>query len=108
MRLRKRQMRKYYLKPQISKKDNEGASYVEYGVPFAFMADISPASGKTQAELYGIRLTNILNMILSNEIILNEGVGVCVYVDPDNPPDYKIISIKRYTSHMSCELEKVT
>lgn len=74
--------------------------------PFVFMADISPASGKVQAEMYGVRLTNILNMFCE-PIEIQEKDGVCVYVDADQKPDYKVISIKRYSQHYLCELEKL-
>lgn len=37
---------------------------------------------------------------------LNEGDGICVFVDKDSKPDYKIISIKPY-SHQLIELEKI-
>ena len=37
---------------------------------------------------------------------LNEGDGICVFVEKDSKPDYKIISIKQY-SHQLIELEKI-
>ena len=37
---------------------------------------------------------------------INEGDGICVYVSKDSEPDYKVISIKRY-SHLFIELEKI-
>lgn len=107
MRLRAKQTKQYHLKKQFVKKDKEGSSYVEYGDPFAFLADISPAGGKVQAELYGVRLAYMLNMVCTEDIDIKENDGICVYVDAQSLPDYKVISIKRYSNHILCELEKI-
>ena len=45
-------------------------------------------------------------MLYDGSETLNEDDGICVYVSKDSEPDYKIISIKRY-SHMMIELEKI-
>lgn len=100
-------MKPYQVKQLISKKDSEGSSYTEFEDLTVVEAKVWPASGKIQAELYGTRLTNILNMVVLNDNELIEGSGVCVSLDANSQPDYKIISIKRYTSHMVCELEKI-
>lgn len=109
--MRKSSLKTYYLKKREALKDNEGSSYEGYGDPFAFQADISPAQGRVQAEIYGQRLAYMLNMVC--EIIpIQEGDGVCVYVDAENSPDYRVVSIRRYDkayhAHMICELEKIT
>lgn len=110
MRLRRKQLNQYYLKAQVSEKNNEGSSYETYSdVPFYFMADISPASGQLQAEIYGVRLSYILNM-LCEPFSIKENDGICVYVKSNQSPDYKVISIRRYEGkipHISCELEKI-
>ncbi len=102
----------YYLKKREVLKNNEGSSYEGYGDPFAFQADISPMQGRIQAEMYGERLSYMLQMI-ANTFPIQEGDGICVYVKSDDDPDYRVISIKRYDdntyhSHMVCELEKIT
>ncbi len=110
MRLRKSSLKTYYLKKREVIKDNEGSSYEGYGDPLPFEADISPAQGRIQAERYGERLAYMLNMVC--EIIpFQEGDGVCVYVDADKCPDYRVVSVNRYDmnyhTHMVCELEKI-
>lgn len=95
----------YYLKRKALVEDNEGGKYPGYSAPIEIMANIYPASGKLQAEIYGQRLNYILNMLYDGSVPLVEGDGVCVYVSKDSKPDYKIISIKRY-SHIVIELEK--
>ncbi|MEG2412394.1 MAG: hypothetical protein RSB15_06410 [Clostridium sp.] len=96
----------YYIKKKVIIRDNEGGKYPGYLEPIEIKANISPASGKLQAEIYGERHNYILNMLYDEQMELIEGDGVCVYVSKDSEPDYKIISIKRY-SHRVIELEKI-
>lgn len=90
-------------KPQISK-DKEGCENVSWIGEYTIDANIYPASGKAQAEQYGMRLTYILNM-LCYDTGIEEGDALCVY-DAEKP-DYKVISIKQYSDHLLCELEKM-
>lgn len=100
-------LKTYYLKPKIVITDNEGGKYPGYSsTSTEIRANIWPASGKLQAEIYGLRLNYILNMLYDGTEVINEGDGVCVYVEAENEPDYKVISIKRY-SHQLIELEKI-
>ncbi len=114
----------YYIKPRIGSSDGEGGKVISYGPPVGIEANIYPASGKVQADVYGERLAYILNMLYDcpviktfvdgvlhykspdNKIDICEGYGVCVYVASDSNPDYKIISIKPY-GHLFIELEKL-
>lgn len=97
----------YYLKQKTLIEDSEGGKYSGYSNKgIKIEANIYPANGKLQAEIYGERLNYILNMLYEGLETLNEGDGICVYVSKDSNPDYKVISIKRY-SHMMIELEKI-
>lgn len=97
----------YYLKRKILIEDSEGGKYSSYSDEATeIKANIYPANGKLQSEIYGERLNYMLNMLYDGSEHLNEGDGICVYVSKDNNPDYKIISIKLY-SHMMIELEKI-
>lgn len=112
----------YYLKKKTVIEDNEGGKYPGYSEPIEIQANIYPASGKLQAEIYGERLNYILNMLVDGpyEVIVKENItyyvvngieicedhGMCVYSTKDSEPDYKIISIKPY-SHLFIELEKI-
>jgi len=104
--LRVKNKKTYYLKKKTIIEDNEGGKYPGYSEPIEIKANISPASGKLQAEIYGERLNYILNMLYDGPLELVEGDGICVYVSRDSEPDYKVISIKRY-SHKAIELEKI-
>ncbi len=95
----------YKLKRKIVIEDEEGGKYADYSEDFIeIQANIWPASGKLQAEIYGERLNYISNMLYDGNEELIEGDGICG-VNKD-VPDYKIISIKHY-SHKLIELEKI-
>lgn len=97
----------YYLKRKVMVEDEEeGGKYPGYSEPIEIKANISPASGKLQSEIYGQRLNYILNMLYDEDVQMVEDDGICVYVPKESDPDYKIISIKRY-SHLFIELEKI-
>ena len=96
----------YYLKKKIVIEDDEGGKYPGYSEAIEIHAKISPASGKLQAEIYGERLNYILNMLYDENEHIVEGDGICVYVPNESEPDYKVISIKRY-SHLFIELDRV-
>lgn len=97
----------YWLKKKTTIEDNEGNVYRDYyNEPIEIKANIYPASGKLQSEIYGERLNYIFNMLYDGPEKLEEGDGVCVFVGMDSKPDYKILSIKPY-SHQLIELEKI-
>lgn len=97
----------YYKKTRVLTKDNEGNKVTSYSDAQEIKANIYPASGKVQAEMYGDRLNYILNMLYDGKLALKEKDGICVYVSADSAPDYEIISIKPYSKHYLIELEKV-
>ena len=123
MRLKRNRLKKYYLRPAVAKKDNEGNSYIEYGEAKPVTAEIWPAGGKLQAEMYGQKLSYIRNCRIDRAYTIEtdikgrvsyliesqafrEGDGFCVYVPGEADPDYKIIVIRPY-SHLYMELEKL-
>jgi hypothetical protein len=97
----------YYQKLKTVVTDREGGKYPGYSSEAKeIKANIWPASGKLQAEMYGLRINNILNMLYDGNIAITESDGICVYVDSQSEPDYKVISKKEY-SHGVYELEKI-
>lgn len=109
MRLNRKQMKPYQLVKKIDKKDKEGSTYQEFEPSFTFEADIFPAGGKTQAEIYGQRLAYMMNMLCYQNDDIKEGDGICVYANENEGPDYIIVSIQRFNGgipHMMCSLEK--
>ena len=94
-------LKPYKLAHLITTKDEEGCVTTDYSEPIDIMANIYPSSGKLQAELYGLRLNYIMNMLIYNSYNIKE--TDVVYVDGYR---YKVISIKKYSNHSLCEVEK--
>lgn len=100
--MRVKNKKTYQLKKRTIVIDSEGGKYPSYSEPIEINANVYPASGKVQAEVYGEKLKYILNMLYDeNEEIVES--DVIVY----NNNDYKVISIKNYSRHKLMELEKV-
>lgn len=112
--------KQYFISSKTIIEDDEGGKYEEYGPLKPFKANIYPASGKLQAEVYGERINYIMNMLIDGKYSVEskdgkmiytfsnfsiaEGDGICVF--NANTPDYKVISIKPY-SHLLCEIEVI-
>ena len=107
MRLNQKRLKTYNFCKKEVNKNNEGASYVEYGAPFPFDADIYSAGGKVKAEMYGERLNYMMTM-LCYPCDFKEGDGICF---ESSKPNYKVASIKKYPDqfypHWECDLEKL-
>lgn len=97
----------YFIRPRTVSSDGEGGKVITYGTAQPIQANIYPASGKVQAEMYGERLAYILNMLYDGAESIKENDGICVYVASTDKPDYRVISIKQYTNHKLMELEKL-
>ena len=123
MRLKRSRLKQYHHRPAESRKDNEGNSYIEYATGQPVTAEIWPAGGKLQAELYGQRLSYIRNCRLDGGYktqtdekgkvsylfgtqVIREGDGICLDVTGESDPDYKIIAIRPYR-YLYMELEKL-
>lgn len=124
MRLKQSRLSQYHHKKRISNKDGEGGTYDTYGSASSFTAETWPAGGKVQAEMYGERLKYIQNIriedaytmqtdgnglvhyILSSGVDIAESDGVCLFVDAENTPDYRIISIRPYR-FLRLEVERI-
>lgn len=123
MRLKRNRLKHYNHRRAVQVKDNEGNSYTEYGEAKPVTAEIWPAGGKLQAEMYGQRLPYIRNCRLDGEYKtqtdekgrvsylfgaqpIREGDGICLDVPEESDPDYKIIAIRPYR-YLYMELEKL-
>jgi hypothetical protein len=123
MRLIRNRLKQYHHRTAVQAKDNEGNSYMEYGEAKPVTAEIWPAGGKLQAEMYGQHLSYIRNCRIDEEYkvqtdakgkisyllgtkAIREGDGICVYVPGESNPDYKIIAISPYR-YLYMELEKL-
>ena len=123
MRLKRNRLKTYSHRSAISKKDNEGNSYIEYGLPSSFEAEVWPAGVKLQAEMYGQRVNHIQNCrinagyeVMADEkgrvsyrigyTTIQEGDGICVYVPGEQEPDYRIVAIRPYR-YLTLEVERI-
>lgn len=123
MRLKQNRLKQYHHRPAEARKDNEGNSYIEYTQGQPITAEIWPAGGKLQAEMYGQKLSYIRNCRIDGAYTIEtdekgrvsylfgtqtirEGDGVCIDVPVEMDPDYKIIAIRPYR-HLYMELEKI-
>lgn len=100
-------MKKYHLRRRTIQKNSEGGTVDAYAEAIEIQAIIWPAGGRVQAEMYGEKLSYIKNMEYEGTETMQEGDGICVFVGPEERPDYKIISIKPEYSPKLIELEKL-
>lgn len=99
-------LKMFYLRKNLPRKDNEGNVIENFNTALEDKAIVWPASGKMQAELYGLRLTNILNINYYGNLDIQENDGLCINVGAAEEPDYKIISVKQYPKFKFIEAEK--
>ncbi len=108
MRLRQRDLKPYTVKKYGTFKELDGTKYTGYKkAGIEVKAKIQPAGGRMLSEIYGLRLAYMLTMYCENGIELFENDGICVYVDNNKDPDYKIIAIRQWNTHIVADLEKV-
>lgn len=110
MRMKASRLRQYGLCKRNVSRDTEGGAVVSYGAPVLIYAEIWPAGGALQVEMYGDRVSNIMNMrirgkytvdniagvltyVFADGISLRERDGVCIY---GKVPDYEIRAITPY------------
>jgi len=113
----------YHHRAANSKKDNEGNSYTEYGDAVSFQAEQWAAGGKIQAELYGVRLSNIRNLRIEGEyqelsegkktlyqfpdgLVVTVNDGICLNVSATSAPDYRVIAIHPHR-YLTLEVERI-
>ena len=99
----------YKIRNKIVTYDNEGVPEITYGSENEVRGEVWPATDRLQAQTYGDRISNIMNMrfygkyeierqenetvYVFDDFTLRQGDGVCVYSDN---ADYKVVSIKPY------------
>lgn len=111
MRLMKRDLRTVYLKRinPNNTQDEEGNDQVNYLAPIALEMNVQSASGAVNATIYGSKLSSMKSCKYQGDELKegkDENSGVCVYVDKDGNPDYKINSIQPYSTHINVMWER--
>ena len=111
MRLMKRDLTTVYLKriDPNNTQDEEGNDQVSYLAPIALEMNVQSASGSVNATLYGSKLSSMKSCkYQGNELKegRDENSGICLYVDKDSNPDYRIKSIQPFSTHINVMLER--
>nr|DAP78342.1 MAG TPA: head closure knob [Caudoviricetes sp.] len=106
MRLKKNRLKAYNMRKFQVIKTDEGIKREGYSdETIEIKAEIWPASGRLQAEIYGERLNYILNANVEKSTAIAEKDGLCV--DKIDQVTHRVISIKEYSNHKVLELERV-
>lgn len=111
MRLMKRDLTTVYLKriDPNNTQDEEGNDQVNYLAPIALEMNAQSASGAVNATIYGSKLSSMKACkYQGNELKegRDENSGICLYVDKDSNPDYRIKSIQAFSTHINVMLER--
>ena len=105
MRLKKNRLKPYKIFKYVVKTNEEGVRFKGYKEnSYIINAEIYPASGRIQAQVYGEKLNYILNMLIERTTEIKERDGICI---SSETPNYEVVSIKKYTFHKLVELKKL-
>lgn len=103
MRLKRNRLKPYKHRKAKVITNSEGSKRVVYADESRVIkAEIWPARGKLQAEIYGQRLPYIYNCLMDLDDKVKERDGICI--DGDDIT-YKVLTIKHYSDHQFLELE---
>ncbi|CAJ1224395.1 hypothetical protein LLWA12L8_FAMOGCFE_01632 [Lactococcus lactis] len=109
MKLMKRDLITVYLRRATITQDEEFNDVITWKSPIGLEMNVQPASGAVNATIYGSKLSSMKSCkYQGNELKegRDENSGICVYVDKDSDPDYKIKSIQHYSTHINVMLER--
>jgi hypothetical protein len=109
MRLMKRDLITVYLRRATITQDEEFNDVIAWENPIALEINVQSASGAVNATIYGSKLSSMKSCkYQGNELKegRDENSGICLYVDKDSDPDYKIKSIQPYSTHINVMLER--
>lgn len=109
MRLMKRDLITVYLRRATITQDEEFNDVIAWESPVALEMNVQSASGAVNATIYGSKLSSMKSCKYQGDKLKegrDENSGVCLYVDKDSDPDYKIKSIQPYSTHINVMLER--
>ena len=122
MRMKRNRLMTVYHRKATTEKDAECHDNVVYGPAVKLEAEMWPAGGKMQAEMYGVRLPNIRNLRLDgayqevckdgavrfqleNGPVITVKDGINLYTAAGTDPDYEVVAIRPY-GHLTLEVER--
>lgn len=101
--------REVHIRPRLIDSENSRAeTIVTYGEAYGVYATLRPSGGKVQAEIYGERLSYMLELSMDTYAAVDEKYGVCVYVPPESEPDYEITAIRHWPRHKQVIIEALS
>ncbi|WP_270220124.1 hypothetical protein [Lactococcus lactis] len=109
MKLMKRDLITVYLRRATITQDEEFNDVIAWESPIALQMNVQSASGAVGATIYGSKLSIMKSCKYQGDELKegrDENSGVCLYVDKDSDPDYKIKSIQPYSTHINVMLER--
>ena len=109
MRLMKRDLITVYLRRAMITQDEEFNDVIAWKSAIGLEMNVQSASGAVNATIYGSKLSSMKSCKYQGDELKegrDENSGVCVYVDKDSDPDYKIKSIQPYSTHINVMLER--
>lgn len=109
MRLRERDLTTVYLRRTELNQDDEGNDITKYLDPVPLRLNIQSASGTVNAQIYGSKLSSMKSCKYQGDELKearDENSGVCVYVGKYEQPDYKVVSIQPFSTHLNVMLER--
>lgn len=110
MRLRPQDLQTVYLKKRISTQDDEGNDIISFSEESEELhMNVQSAGGRVMAQIYGESLPYIKACKYQGDLVKagkNELDGVCVEVSSDKEPDYEIVAIQPFSTHLNITLKK--
>ena len=110
------------LRNRLVMKDGEGVPVISWGEAVQMRAEVWPAGGQLQMQMYGDKVNDMKNVRIEGafsivpeakhlafvfrDFTLREGDGLCIYVDASEAPDYRIRSITPYHP-LKMEVERI-
>lgn len=108
MRLRERDLVTVYLKRWQELEDDEGNSTKGYSEEvIELKMNVQSAGGQIAATLYGSELPYVKACKYQGDVVIQEKDGICLYVDKTEKPDYEVISIQPYSTHLNITLKRI-
>lgn len=111
MRLKESDLKEVYLRKRTVGKDNQGYEKVDYESDYTELEmNVQSAGGAVAAQIYGERLPSIKSCKYQGDKLQegrNEKDGICLFVEPSSPPDFEIVSIQTFSTHLNVTLERL-
>lgn len=108
MRLRERDLVSVFLKRWQEIEDDEGNSTKGYSSEaIELRMNVQSAGGQTAATLYGSELPYVKACKYQGKEVFQEKDGICLYVKNTDKPDYEVISIQPFSTHLNVTFKRI-